>query len=402
MLPYAPQRLTRRLRRPKRARKVGLFSAASDDPTKARVSRGAVLESRRRVLAYLARQMTGRKTVSCCGLALLGKPVTVRARRGEPASFVGIKKCKARWECPDCMVDIQRIRAEKLQRVNAAWRAKGAGHAMVMLTLTVPHGLGDNLRAIRRRVSTAWRYVQQGAPWKRCLVKFAIGGTVRALEVTHGERHGFHPHLHVALYTSRTLADAELAELERWVSERWRKAITNPRHGQPWPAPHPVHGVRCTRLEGSDYLVKMGLDARELVMATTKAGRDGNRTPLQVLHAVQIALATGDRKGAQYFASVWRAYAKGILGARQLTYSRGFLESLGLEDDPPDDQLELDGCDGDELVAAISAEDFNRMRRQPRLLAALRYVSVHFQPGQWAEAVGRLVDAARGLPPVPF
>lgn len=399
---YAPQRLTRGLWRPKRARRVGLFSAASDDPTKAGVSRGALLASRRRVLAHLARELTSRKTVSCCGLALLGRDVHVRARRGRPALFCGVTRCKSPWECPDCMVDMQRVRGEKLQRANAKWRSKGAEHVMAMLTLTVPHGLGDDLRVIRRRVATSWRYVQQGAPWKRCLVKFAIDGTARALEVTHGERHGFHPHLHVALYTARTLMDAELAELERWVSERWRKAITNPRHGEPWPAPHPVHGVRCTRLEGSDYLVKMGLDARELVMATTKVGREGNRTPLQVLHALKLALAAGDHERAGYFAQVWRSYTRGMLGARQLTYSRGFLESLGLEDDPPDDQLELAECDGVELVATISAEDFNKIRSRPRLLAALSYVSVHFQPGHWAEAVGRLVDAARGLPPVPF
>jgi hypothetical protein len=359
-----------------------------------------VLDVHRRSLTALARELTTRKAVSCCGLALLGKAVTVRAHRGEPATFAGIKCCKSGWECPDCMAKMQSVRGATLQNANAVWRERGG--AMVMLTLTLPHGVGDDLRAIRRRVSRSWQYVQQGAPWKRQAAKIALGGMVRALEVTHGERHGFHPHLHVALYTSRVLEDAELVELERYVSERWRKAITSTRHGELWPAPHPEHGVRCSRLAGSDYLVKMGLDARELVSSTTKAGRDGNRTPLQVLHAVKLALAAGDLERASYFAGVWRAYTRGMLGARQLTYSRGFLASLGLEDDPPDDQLELDGCDGEELVAIIPAEDFNKVRRSPRLLAALRYVSVHIRPGQWAEAVVRLVDAAWNRPPVPF
>ena len=408
---YAPQRLTKRRRH--RTFPEGSARDINRGPicngpdasrllykAKPRVSRGFALEMRRRELAALARELTSRKAVSCCGLALLGRVVQVKAHRSEPATFCGILRCKSVWECPDCMAAIQRARGEKLQRGNAVHRERAGD--MAMLTLTLPHGVGDDLRAIRRRVSTSWRYVQQGAPWKRFVARFAVVGMVRALEVTHGERHGFHPHLHVALYTSRTLEDAELAELERYVSERWRKTITSTRHGDLWPAPHPEHGVRCSRLAGSDYLVKMGLDALELVSATTKAGREGNRTPLQVLHAVKLALGAGDLERARFFAGVWRSYARGMVGARQLTYSRGFLASLGLEDDPPDDQLELDGCDGEEIVASIPAEDFNRVRGRPRLLAALRFMSVHIRPGQWAEAVVRLVDAAWGRPPVPF
>lgn len=358
-----------------------------------------VLEVRRRELARLARQLTARKAVQCCGLALLGSTVRIIGRRAAPATFHGVKRCRSVWECPDCMAAIQRSRAEELQRANVVWQHRGG--AMLMLSLTLPHGVGDDLKAIRRRVATSWRYVQQGAPWKRLAAKIALGGMVRALEVTHGEQNGFHPHLHVALYTTRPLSDAEVEQLEAAIFDRWRKAIASTRHAEAWPEPNREHGVRASRLAQSEYLVKMGLDSRELILSTTKEGRAGNRTPLQLLHAVKLALGGDDLVTAKRAAGWWRAYARGMLGARQLTYSRGFLASLGLED-KTDEQLELDKCDGEETVAFVSAQDFNRVRRVPRLLAALRFVSVHFAPTAWAEAVIRIVDEAWGRPPVPF
>lgn len=413
MLSVAPQRLTKRVKRLKRrrpredwARDTWFSQPAVPErllcKTKPRRLPPALeREMQRRTLSALARELTSRRAVSCCGLALLGKVVEIRARRSEPATFCGVMHCKGKWECVDCMVKGQQVAAETLQEANAIHR--GHGGDILMLTLTLPHGVGDALRAIRRRVSRSWQYVQQGAPWKRFKNRFAVEGSVRALEVTHGEQHGFHPHLHVALYTARPLEDAELAELREYASERWRKAITSSRHGDPWPAPHPVHGVKCTRLTSTDYLVKMGLDARELVSSSTKEGREGGRSPLQVLHALKLARDAGDRERERFFTRVWEAYTRGMLGARQLTYSRGFLESLGLkDDDPPDDQLELDGCDGEEVVARLSAEDFNRVRARPLLLAQLRYVSVCFQPGQWAEVVRRLVGQAWNHPHDPL
>jgi len=336
--------------------------------------------------------------VQCCGLAPIGTTVRLTGRADEPASFHGIKRCRSVWECPDCMAAIQRARAEELQCANERWRERGG--AMVMLTLTLPHGVGDDLKAIRRRVSISWRYVQQGAPWKRLAARIALGGMVRALEVTHGERHGFHPHLHVALYTGRKLEAAELTALEAFVGDRWRKAITSPRHGDPWPTPHLEHGVKCSRLEGAEYLVKMGLDARELILSTTKLGREGNRTPLQILHAIHLARLAGDRPTVRQAARWWRSYVRGMLGARQLTYSRGFLESLGLNE-KTDEQLELE-VDGEEVVAYIGAEDFNKVRRVPRLLAALRYVTVVRERAGWLDAVIKIIDEAWGRPPVPF
>lgn len=411
MAAYAPQRLTKRGKYKTPARDIdrtkpeGRFCNEVDGSrllgrTKPRVPPGLLRRKGRRALSRLGREMTRRTSVACCGLALPGRDVEVRARRGRPAVFVGLLRCRAVGVCPDCTVDMQFVRGKKLRRANAKNRELGGD--MAMLTLTLPHGVGDDLRAIRRRVSTAWRYVQQGAPWQRFKKRFGVPRSVRALEVTHGERHGFHPHLHVAFHTSRTLEDAELAELERYMSERWRKAITSTRHGELWPEPHPKYGVRCSRLAGSDYLVKMGLDAQELVSSATKVGRESNRTPWQVLHAIQLARDAGDAERERYFSNVWQSYTRGMLGARHLTYSRGFFKSLGLEDDPPDDQLELDGCDGGEVVARIPAADFNKIRERPELLAALSYVSVLVKPGQWKEAVVRLVDAARGLPPVPF
>lgn len=254
-----------------------------------------------------------------------------------------------------CAPRIQRQRAEDLVALNTAHRAAG-GH-VYMVTLTVPHDQGDDLKPMRKHVSAAWSRCINGAPWKRWKERLGLVGTVRAMEVTHGPA-GWHPHLHVALYTKAEVPNDLVKRLRSYLWCRWSLAVTKPTpSGQVWRMPHRTHGVVVSHLAtdskaGAVYLAKMGL-AAELVSGHTKKGRGQNRTPFQVLRDASLGV---DRQKRQSDALVWREYTSGIAGARQISYSRGLLALYGLAEPVPDESVP-DNQASLELGPAASALD---------------------------------------------
>lgn len=306
-----------------------------------------------------------------------------------------------------CAPRVQQGRAEELLRLNEAHRK--AGGAVYLLTLTVPHDDGDALKALRSSVSKAWTACINGAPWRRWAERIGLVGMVRALEVTHGPA-GFHPHLHVALYTGAAVPARALVELRRWMFARWCKALTKPTETEhTWRQPSKRHGCRLMAMEsgkraGAVYLAKMGL-AQELVSQSTKKGRGGNRTPFQVLRDLTLDPSGRDR-------IIWRHYCLGIRGARQLTYSRGLLDRYGIrtvEDvELPDNQASLElgpGADAQDFERAIVTRDdwftlSNDARGLEWKLYLLELAADPDIPGDHiAGSIVEMVRLAKGLPP---
>jgi len=118
------------------------------------------------------------------------------------------------------MFQIRTERASELSLAVLAWGFQN----VLMLSLTVRHGLGDDLRMVRAGISKAFRGVINGTPWKRFKAKFGFQHQVRALEITHG-RHGWHPHIHALVFLETPLSEDELEEATAWFSDRWVRLL---------------------------------------------------------------------------------------------------------------------------------------------------------------------------------
>lgn len=298
-------------------------------------------------------------------------------------------------------------RAEELGVLNDAHKA--AAGAMYLLTLTLPHDEGDDLKPLRKHISRAWSRMTQGAPFKRWKERLELAGTVRALEVTHG-RNGWHPHLHVALY-SRGLTAGELEEFREWCARQWRRFVTEKTaNGRTYRAPSAAHGVTLQALNGSSYLTKMGL-AGELTLAASKEGRGEHRTPWQILRDLTVAAYTKGKTTDDTLEdrSLWWEYSRAMKGARQLTYSKGLRQKYALpaelEDAAlADTQTELEPlAPGEsEEVATWNAEEWARICRLG-VAARLALLQVPRLPREaWPDAIQRILDESMGLPLVPF
>ena len=88
-----------------------------------------------------------------------------KGRTHGKAFYHGLMACGSVWTCPICAAKIAERRRVELQQALDAAKAKGWGIHFV--TLTVPHGIGDDLHEILGKLSTALKKLSGNAPFKK-------------------------------------------------------------------------------------------------------------------------------------------------------------------------------------------------------------------------------------------
>jgi len=260
------------------------------------------------------------------------------------ARLTGLAHCGSIWECPVCQMAIKSARSrEVMSAVEKHGRKRVA-----MLTLTVRHGIGHDLKHARDVVSNAWRATMMGAAFARFKDRLGLFGTIRALEVTHGAN-GWHPHLHILLFIDNEIPAEQLIDVSdeddpdkthrrwippelSWLIDRWRSKVAAI---DPELTPSAEHGVTLSPVSGLNYITKLGL---ELTDPGHKEGRRGNRSPLQIAHdfveaSARIQPGPGQTREEQLIrrdAAIWRDYCAGMKGAKFLTWSRGLKRAFGI------------------------------------------------------------------------
>ncbi len=140
------------------------------------------------------------------------------------AYAAGITTCGSPWACPVCAPGLGHRRGEVLAR--ALERLQALGYRIAHAVLTVQHTRGDSLATLRRVLSEVWRRVVGHRRVKRLWSGVAW---YRSVEITYG-RHGWHPHLHLAIavppgrdpWALKELLEAwlEAVEAQGWVAVR--------------------------------------------------------------------------------------------------------------------------------------------------------------------------------------
>lgn len=316
-----------------------------------------------------------------CNRVRISAHVTVQTRDGR-AHFHGLMRCGSAWECPVCQVALKTARAGEVVEV-IEWHAGRFGSdSVAMLTMTLRHGIGDDFRALRRGLARAWKSVQGGKAWRVARDRYGIVGYIRALELTHGNKHGWHPHLHVVLLAERPLPE----EFRCWVSARWQRAVLRwlgPEH-----VPNDRNGCDLRPCHETDYLQKLGLE----VSAPDKVARGGSRTPLQLLAAF---VHDGDLDAFD----LYRDYVISMKGAKMLTWSRGLKKAAGVG--KRTDQEIVDGEDaGETHVLTMTGEAWDLLRDVAGLKRELLRRSEENAPYVVREWLGQLTLWPPGMNPI--
>jgi replication protein len=217
-----------------------------------------------------------------CGVVPVGDRVEIRIKDGS-AYYCGLETCGNVWLCPVCSAKIHHRRAAELRDALSTWEADG--HSASLVTITVPHDLGDRLSKLLDAERDAWKHVTQGAAWQRLKRKLGIAGHIIALEFTWGDENGWHPHYHVLLIHDQDLDAAAITQLHAHIHSRLAASCGN--HGLR--QPDQLHAVRfdpnVSATNAGAYVAKGGdwTPAEEMTRSDLKTGRTGSRTPFQIL-----------------------------------------------------------------------------------------------------------------------
>lgn len=289
--------------------------------------------------------------------------------------FSGLLQCGSVWICPVCAPKVAAHRAEEVQRGINYWLHVGGGALMV--TLTFRHTRFDQLADLMERFPRALRRLKSGRAYQQLQRDFVIAGEIRALEVTHGDN-GWHPHTHALGFTHRPLSAVERQHFEVRLYLLWRAACAKEGIGDPT-FERGVH-VRPAK-DAADYIAKWGF-AQELTRAHMKQAKGKGRTPWQLL----AAYTRGEKRAAWLF----REFAQHFKGRRQLYYSPGLRQRLGLNEELTEQEiLKLPEPEPKELVCAIQPDQWRLVVRYKQHAAVLAAAE------EGAAAVNALLERLR-------
>jgi len=313
-----------------------------------------------------------------CSHTPVGQPAVMYHAEHGAASYKGLVTCGNVWACPLCAARVaERRRQEIAQAFDTAY---SGGYKVVVVTLTFPHGHGDDLRGLLTAQGDALRRLRSGAIWQRVKEHHGFAGMIRSLEVTHGE-HGWHPHTHEAWIVSRECdADQLAADVRhRWAMSCHRAGLLPANRTEAF-ARHAVDVI--DEAHCSDYLAKSdaptwGAD-RELASSRTKHGKRQGRHPFQLLDA--------SREDPQA-AALYLEYVNAMHGRRQLYWSPGLKDWAGVNDISDEEAATEDQAEA-ELVCLLDRQDWQVVRRCGRRADLLTAAEI-----EGAEGVARIIAA---------
>ena len=255
------------------------------------------------------------QTAKCYRLKIPNQQVQIlKAPDYNKAHYSGLTRCSSVWWCPLCAAKISERRRAEL--VAAVAVAKSMGWQVLLMTLTVPHGLGDDVKLILDQMLNAWRKMTTSRAGKALKAMLGIEGTIRGLEVTDGDN-GFHPHFHVLVFAQPTFT---VNSFQAGYLPLWQDACVK----AGLPRPSDERGLKVDDGAKADkYVTKWGLE-EEMTKGHTKTSKSkSGMTPWDMLRDV---LKNDSQRSRARFA----IYATAFKGRRQLYWSNGLKARLGV------------------------------------------------------------------------
>ena len=301
-------------------------------------------------LQSAARELLPRERVAHCLRDIIPTATTVDIYRNPEfakASLGGLVTCASVWACPVCSSKITERKRIDLAGGLHHWRDEAGGY-LLLVTFTLRHHKGDNLKTVLGALLNAFEYTHKGGWWQRFKAKHNIWGRVRALEVTHGDK-GWHPHIH-CLYFIGSGNQPAVNAFELALKERWLNMLKKRGRDASW-----ENGidVRIKDSDISDYVAKYGKEPNwkiehEMTKSPSKIGKWHNKTPFQLLHEYN----EGDSASGRLFIQ----YVMNFKGKAQLDWSTGLRSMCGLDKEKSDEELAKEREKGANLWAQVTRD----------------------------------------------
>ncbi len=271
--------------------------------------------------------------------------------------FGGLQTCGSVWHCKICATRVSEVRKLEVRHAVDTWLE--GGHGVLFVTNTFPHGRQDDLRVLLSKLlDVAWnRYINHRS-YKKAREALGYIGRIRALEVTHGEANGWHPHVHEIWFVEKPLGKVAMKALESALFKVWKVTAL----GAGFKSPSRKYGVNVQGASSAaDYIAKFGTEPRwevgkEMAKAHVKKSRDAKgKTPFDLLRSFA-------ESGCKYSAGLFREYAIAFAGKVQLYWSQG-LKGIFRIEEISDEQIAEKQDDDAIVLAQINWEDWRNVLR---------------------------------------
>lgn len=304
------------------------------------------LKSKAGNILYMPNQQKQAPVCSCGKCRIDGSApvgVTYNPQTGL-ASYTNLQYCGSVWVCPDCSYKISQERKKELAEAMKGCRDKGLHVAM--LTLTVPHYLGDDLRLLLKKMSKAKHSLWSNRNSREYIAdQFPMVGHITATEVKYSDSNGFHPHYHILCFLDKQYQEEDLEIIENELYELWADKCVKAGLGKP----NRRNGIDLKMGSNNadtlaDYISKWGI-AEEMTQAHLKIGKN-NMQSLTMWEVLE--LAAEEESTTDKYSHIFKTYALAFKGRKQLHWSKGLkaLLKCQVKDDEEianteDDQAEV-------------------------------------------------------------
>jgi len=257
------------------------------------------------------------------------------------AYYSGVNICSNVWGCPICAEKIGSKRAEEVSfAINEHVKKGGWG---LFLTLTFSHKKHDDLLDILNNQAKANTNMRAARKFKKLMKEIGLIGSIKALETTHGAN-GWHPHTHEVLLIENKLPEHKIDEIKQTIYELWSYYCEKNGLGKP-----NYQGVDVQNPKNMEsmahYVSKWGY---ELTHLNIKAGKNGSRTPFQILADLSKKFNARD-------SALYKEFVICFKGRRQLRWSKGLKELFNLEELT---DIQINEAPEKEVITIIAKQDW--------------------------------------------
>lgn len=328
-------------------------------------------------------------SIRACGMASHGtQKVEFRCESveggGERIAVDGVRWCGS-VRCPRCAPLRASVISERVGQVLES--AYSGGFNVAMMTLTVRHDAKTKLADERSVMMDAFRGLQRGGLWRR-LKADGLAGLVRVVEVTWGQRTGWHLHIHCLVLSQGDAVAAGQALTGRWLDLVKSSGMDATEAGQ---------DVRLIDRDAGlgDYGTK-GLRSWGVALEMAGEWRKTGKRPGRMGVAELLALAAeGDGLASAKYAEAVAA----LKGMRVMVLGPALKKALGLvfEDPGDEDEIELDRQAG-ELLGDLAAAVWHEAARKKKRAGVVRLV-FELRDVEWCDVERLLWNRIMGREP---
>jgi hypothetical protein len=300
------------------------------------------------------------------------------------AHYGGLVICGGVWVCPVCSAKITERRRAELEGAN------DDGLSKFMVTYTIQHNKHDKLKTLIADLRAGIKDMKNSRQYKKLLKDLQIVGTVTALEITISNENGWHPHLHALVFSSLPQSKIKREQIRRELSSLFVASMS--KRGR---YVNDMIGVNVQ--SGKDikreYIAKYGdTEAKqntwslsaELTKSPVKSGRDADHFhPFELVDMYQAGNMEAGKR--------WLEYARAMKHKKQLVYTRGLRDRLGLDVELSDQEIAEREDQSAVLFAELSADDWKHIISHEKRGQLLEVASIgnYNQFVTWMRAIGR-------------